>query len=686
MKVSTILDQIEVGSMALPQFQRGFVWNRDQVRSLMHSLYRGFPIGSLLAWVTSSDTATARGDQSLPAGSVKLLLDGQQRMSTLYGVIRGGQPPFFDGDARAFTGLYFHLDDEVFEFYRPTRMDGNPLWVDVTELMRIGSGKAIENLAKNHPELAANLQSYINRLNRIDNIKQVELHIEEVAGEDKTVDTVVEIFNLVNSGGTKLSKGDLALARICAGWPEARDEFRSRLRKWSQASFDFEMDWLLRNINTILTGQAYFSALREVDSPTVADGLHRAEYSVDTLLNLISSRLGLDHNRVLGGRYAFPVMSRYLQRQGGLGNYQQQGKLLYWYVHSFLWGRHAGSTESVINQDLAAIEGMKTVDSTADGEDPLDRLIAALRQSRGDLTVRAGDFAGWSLGARFYPLLYLLTRVGGARDWCNGIPLSKHMLGKFSSLQLHHIFPKAYLYRNGADKTEVNALANFAFLTTECNQSLSDRPPQEYFEEVAQNHPGALESQWIPMDRDLWRVENYRDFLGARRELLGEAANRMLGGLLEGYVPEGAAETDTSAAEELALTGEEAFHGRRTGIAASEEDEQKLSCAYWADENGLPEPDIDFVYADPETGEELAVFDLAWPAGIQQGLTEPVAVLLEEPRQTEEVANKAGYRFFTSVEEFKSYAKQRQLGHDEDNGETDTSRFVWGESDIAIKR
>lgn len=184
--------------MALPQFQRGYVWNRDQVRSLMHSLYRGFPIGGLRAWVTSSETADARGDQSLPPGSVKLLLDGQQRMSTLYGLIRGEAPPFFDGDDRAFRGLYLHLDDEVFEFYRPTRMDGNPLWVDVTELMRIGSGKAIENLAKNHPELASNLQSYINRLNRIDNIKQVELHIEEVAGEDKTVDTVVEIFNLVN--------------------------------------------------------------------------------------------------------------------------------------------------------------------------------------------------------------------------------------------------------------------------------------------------------------------------------------------------------------------------------------------------------------------------------------------------------------------------------------------------------
>ena len=73
---------------------------------------------------------------------------------------------------------------------------------------------------------------------------------------------VVDIFNRVNSGGTKLSKGDLALAKICAEWPEARDEMKRRLEKWRQAGFQFRLDWLLRNINTVVTGEALFSALR----------------------------------------------------------------------------------------------------------------------------------------------------------------------------------------------------------------------------------------------------------------------------------------------------------------------------------------------------------------------------------------------------------------------------------------
>ena len=97
MKISTILDHIDSGHMALPEFQRGYVWNRDQVRGLFDSLYRRHPVGGLLVWATEAQTAAHRGDGALAAGVVKLLLDGQQRMTSLYGVVRGRAPKFFDG-------------------------------------------------------------------------------------------------------------------------------------------------------------------------------------------------------------------------------------------------------------------------------------------------------------------------------------------------------------------------------------------------------------------------------------------------------------------------------------------------------------------------------------------------------------------------------------------------------------
>lgn len=88
MKVSTILDHIDSGHMALPEFQRGYVWNRDQVKGLFDSLYKKHPVGSLLVWSTQSGAAQHRGEGILATGVVKSLLDGRQRITSLYGVVR----------------------------------------------------------------------------------------------------------------------------------------------------------------------------------------------------------------------------------------------------------------------------------------------------------------------------------------------------------------------------------------------------------------------------------------------------------------------------------------------------------------------------------------------------------------------------------------------------------------------
>jgi len=218
MKIGVILDQIDLGSIALPEFQRGYVWNRGQVRGLMQSLYRGYPVGSLLVWVTPTHAVNTRGEQDLTPGFVKLLLDGQQHITSLYGLVRGIPPAFFEGNARAFTDLRFHLGTETFSFYQPLKMRDDPLWIDVTELMGLGAGEVVQRFVAN-AAYGDRIGEFLTRLNRIDGIKDIDLHVEEVTGEDKTTDVVVDIFNRVNSGGTKLSKGDLALAKICAGSP-----------------------------------------------------------------------------------------------------------------------------------------------------------------------------------------------------------------------------------------------------------------------------------------------------------------------------------------------------------------------------------------------------------------------------------------------------------------------------------
>ena len=409
MKISAILDHIDSGHIALPEFQRGYVWNRDQVRGLFDSLYRRHPVGGLLVWATESKTATHRGDGPLTAGVVKLLLDGQQRITTLYGIVRGKPPKFFDGNVQAFTGLRFHLDAETFAFYQPLKMQDDPLWIDLTELMQKGTaglGEFVARLSQN-PALVPKIGDYIGRLSRLLGIMDIDLYVEEVTGTDKSLDVVVDIFNRVNSGGTKLSKGDLALAKICADWPDARDTMKQALKGWADSGYHFNLDWLLRSVNTVLTGEAKFSFLHEKSAEEVQDALKRATKRIDTCLNLTGGRLGLDHDAVLFGRFGVPVMVRYLDQRHGTLDADTRDKLLFWFVQAGMWGRFSGSTESYIDQDLAALEG--------DG-DALEKLLEQLRLWHGGLRAEPGHFAGWSLGARFYPVLYLLTRMGEAVD------------------------------------------------------------------------------------------------------------------------------------------------------------------------------------------------------------------------------------------------------------------------------
>ena len=628
LKIETILSQIDIGAYALPVFQRGYVWNRDQVRKLMYSLYRGYPIGELLVWNTATDPEMARGDGALTVGNVNLILDGQQRVTSLYGVFRGKAPTFFEGNATAFTNLYFNVETETFEFYASQKMDGNSAWINVTEFLKGGIGNFIgKNLST--PEGAAYWSQYIPRLTTLDGIRSIDMNVETVTSE-KSIDEVVEIFNNVNSGGTKLSKGDLALAKICGQWKDGRDVLRAVLEKYSKAGYEFSMDWLLRCITVYLTKQPYFVHLGTTPIEEIKAAVPVVDKMIGSCLDQIASRLGLNNTRVMTGSFAIATMVGYVHGKGKAGMTEVEwNRMMYWYVHSFLWGRYTGSTESVLNQDLNVLKNGEGIDG----------LIRLLRQQRGDLLIRPENFWGWSTGARFYPLLYMLTRVYHSRDWGTGIELNNSLLGKNSTLEVHHIFPKKRLYEIGKSRSLVNSLANYAFLMKDTNDKISDRFTSEYMPEYVASTPGAVESHWIPMDSELWKIENYEKFLEKRRELLAEAANKLLDSLNSGSLISSTVTTTTTSV---------------APVVVDDADEEILAVEAWIKERSLKTGTRNHEIVDADSGEVWHI-DLAWPNGIQEGLTPPLALLLNPDGNLQAAVSKAGYQFFVDIDEFKRY-------------------------------
>lgn len=629
----SLLDQIDDETLLLPEFQRGYVWNRDQVRGLFRSLYLGYPVGSLLTWEADAATTKMRGSGT-NVGIRKILLDGQQRLTSLYGVIRGEPPAFFEGRAETFTGLHFDADTEVFEFYAPAKMKGAPNWFNVSQVFTNGLDDAL--LDRLELEEDRNYRrARLARLNKLLQIRDRQFHVEVLTGQDKTIDVVVDVFNRLNSGGTKLSKGDLALARISAQSPEARKRMRGALAKWGSAGYGFTLEWLLRNVNVVATGRAPFSALSRTSADTFDLALSRSCDYIDSILNTIAGRLGMDHGNVLISRYAIPVLTAYLHGQGGrFPNHVEQSKALYWYVHAGLWGRYAGSTETYLARDLEILS-----------EGGLNGLIAELANARGGtLRIRDEDFQGSTLGARFYPLLYTMTRMGEARDLGSGLPLRMQLLGRKSSLEVHHVIPKARLYER-ADlqftRAEVNAVANFSFLTKDSNLVISAKSPQQYLTEVTEKHPGALESQWIPLDRELWRVERYREFLAERRRLLAESANDLLNQLHSGIY---------SRQPDLPRTG------TSESVDDFEGDPAFSAALARLDELGMSRPQVNVEMTDPDTGGPLVVADALWPEGLQTGRGAPVLLEMDDHSHLPRL-EKLGYMIFTSPEALVAYAE-----------------------------
>ncbi len=649
MKISNILDNIDNGALALPVFQRGYVWKRRQVKDLMNSLYYGYPVGSLLTWTTRAEQVDVRGNIERTSGAIELLLDGQQRVTSLYGVIRGKPPAFFEGDASAFTGLYLNLKSEEFEFLVPARANADPLWVSVADIFS-NSNEWINKLTGNS-EHVENLGDYIGRGSNFKNkVLEFDLPIQEITGEDKTTDKVVDIFNRVNSGGTKLSKGDLALARIGASWPAVRVEMQQRLNKWETAGFKGSLDWLLRCMSTIIINNSELDRLEpEKDGiDRIKESLRQAENAVDHLLEAMRSHLYMDTDRVYNGKQAFPVMVKYLVDRGGrFPNRDTMAHMLHWYINVAIWGRFSVTVETTINQDLTALKDPA----------PIESLLRNLRLSQGERRIAPENFDLGYTKTRFYPMLYVMSRIQSAQDWGTGNRLRHHSLGDHTNLELHHIFPKAYLRRNGVSAKDSNNMGNIAFQTRETNRAIGSKPPAEYMPQIAADWPGALESQWIPMDPELWQVENYRKFLNERQRLLANAANEMLATLRNGVIP------PSEAPVPIARKHQDAPAPAMGYVDPDDESAILTEANLFATEHGLPAGELAHEIYDEDTEEIIATLDLAWPDGLQMGYSQPIALLIYEDDTVRRMTNDAGFKVFTSLSDFRRYVERDILAN-----------------------
>lgn len=533
MKISELIYSIKIQDLVLPEFQREYVWTRDQAKKLMSSLVKDYPVGSLLFWKTNNPPELKNYHGNSANNSVhQVILDGQQRLTTLYLLITGEIPPYYtindiSTDPR---NLYYHLGTGDFQYYQAVLMQNDPLWVEVVNCFSSTSNIKIFNLVANAPdEEKLDLASaYLERLTALTNIRNKELPDLQIPSA-ASIEDAIDIFDLVNSQGTKLTDAELALTHVVGKWPQARRVIKEKIEVLKKREFDFSLSFMTRALTTVVSHRALYETIHVETKPKLMAGWDKLSKILDYLVTLlpasayVNSTADMSTTNVL-----IPIIAYLSQHNGKFPNELNLNRAIHFMYSALTWSRYSGQTDQRLESDVSVV---------FKENNPWDKLIDALIDQRGRIKVTPNDLEGRTAGHPLYYMTYILAKANGAIDWFNGAPLNSKQTGAYN-IHSHHIFPTSYLYAHGYDADNhlhrkiVNEIANRAYLTADTNLAISNMAPEEYLPEIETKYPGALAKQFIPMQPELWKVERFPEFLEARRLLIATKYNDYLQSLM----------------------------------------------------------------------------------------------------------------------------------------------------------
>lgn len=559
--VEELVGMVERGELRLPEMQRQYVWRAPRVRDLLDSLYRGYPSGAILLWET--DEAVPQQNMAItqadnPYAATRLLLDGQQRLTSLSAVIRG-EPVRVRGRVKPIE-LLFNLehperqeiitevdedsDDETTgtdeadstedelqrRFERMTfvvatnKLAALPQWVKVSEVFKSDSDasflKAAGIVGLDDPRF----EKYSKRLADLRRIRKYVYRMD-VLERSLSYEEVTEIFVRVNSLGAKLRSSDLALAQITARWRHSLEIFQKFQAECAKLGFELDLGIHLKTLIAFATGQSRFLTAGRLSLDVLQTGWKEATEGMRFAINFLKSNVGIDSPALLSSPFLMIVVAYFGHAKGYALSPEESERLRQWALLANAKGRFSrGSSETILDQDLGIISKGGSADV----------LIDRVRLQFGRLNITPEDLEGRDQRSSLFKTMFLTFRALGAKDWTSNLQISLDHSGSQHRLQFHHFFPKALLIKHGFSSREADDVANLTFIGGRTNRKISDKAPSVYLADfLAKQGPDLLALQSIPSDPELFDVGSYREFLKERRLLLAKELNAFLGVLHE---------------------------------------------------------------------------------------------------------------------------------------------------------
>jgi hypothetical protein len=536
MKIRTLIDRIQTQDIVLPEFQREYVWRLDQVKELMVSLYKEYPIGSILIWETQTppDLKGFNTTTQKQRGTYQVILDGQQRLTALYLLLKDNPPPFYketeiENDPRQ---LYFNLLTGEFRYYQVSVMSLDKSWISVKDVFlgKINAaGIALETAADSNEEITRLVSIFSDNYQRLLIIAErdfPDLSVPSTAD----VDDAIDVFDRVNSQGTKLTEAELALAHISGRWTTARREMKVLINKLAEKGFIFDLSFTVRCLTAVTRWRGDLSTIHTANYDQLIAGWEKVTRALEYLTELLPAHAYIHGTDDLNTLLVLIPLVAIIVKQGGSFTSELEIKhALHWLYAAHMWQRYTSQTDQRLDHDISII---------ANYDYPYDKLEKEIEQQRGRLEVKSRDLVGRSTLVPFYRMAQVVAKYNKGVDWFNGLPLARSV-GRSYRLESHHIFPVSRLYDEGGydgnnhlHRKIVNEIANRVFLTEKSNKHIGNQLPDEYLPGVIKRYPNALDAQFVPMKKNLWKLRNYEKFLEERRHLIAGAINEFMASLI----------------------------------------------------------------------------------------------------------------------------------------------------------
>lgn len=591
--VNAILGLIEAEDFVIPEIQRPFVWKRSQVRDLIDSLYNGYPTGYIITW-KNPDVKTKDGGK---ANGKKVLIDGQQRITALMAAISGKEVLDDDFNKERIKIAFNPLAND--ETKRFAVQDASHLkdkkWIpDISILFSTGfKQRAFENeYAKNNPDVDLDELSEV--LTKLKSIANRQIGVIEL---DATldIDEVTEIFIRINSKGTSLSQSDFVMSKMAADSVHngslmrktvdyfchltVKPDFYSHLvndEEFQNSKYADKIKWLandyddiyapdygdmlrvsfmhqfkrgkLADLVSLLSGRDFVT--KEFRDDIVEESYKKLDDGIMNFINkynfsqfimaikgagFVSGKL-LNSKMTVDFAYTLYLM---LLADSQIPNAQIKRYVQKWFVLSTLTSRYIGSPETQMDRDMRNIAEKGFLQFLSEVE------ASSLSETFWNVTLPQ-NLETSSVNSPAFNI-FLAAQIN---QNCNSLLMRGTKVNDLITVSgdVHHIFPKEYLKKNGVTtKTKYNQVANYIYLDTQVNKAISDDAPAVYFSKVKEQCATKnivlgniaeekllyenLADNCIPDNIFEMRIDDYDVFLQERRKLMSRLIQRYYEGV-----------------------------------------------------------------------------------------------------------------------------------------------------------